>query len=208
MENGKGNGKGNGISRDGRDHHRNRPRWTPNAQTLKEVENLAARGLTFDAIAAALGISHQTLYERKGTLRAFADAIKKGRGMGEAAMSNVVFDTAINHNNVIAAMFYLKSRCGWQDGSGNPPALSVNINGVELSPDAEVAAHDYQLELIRLLTVEERAVYVECLERAARRQRGELTMEPVPQLPLLEGSHPVGLHCPTCQCPAPHNGSG
>jgi hypothetical protein len=68
-----------------------------------------------------------------------ADAIKKGRALGEAAHANNVYRAA-NSGNLIASIFYLKARCGWRDGTEREARVDVAINGMELSPDAKVEA--------------------------------------------------------------------
>src|SRR5215469_11344591 len=89
-----------------------RPPWVPTPEALKEVENLAARGLSLERIADALGIDIRTLYRKKGALHVFSDAIKKGRAVGEANMADTVFQAGRN-GNVMAATFFLKCRAGW-----------------------------------------------------------------------------------------------
>ena len=81
---------------------------------IKQVKTLASRGLTHEQIAAALGISHDTLYKRKAKYTEFSDAIKEGQGKGLAQVSNALFEQALG-GNTSAAIFYMKNRAGWKD---------------------------------------------------------------------------------------------
>lgn len=67
---------------------------------LKQVENLAARGLTNDKIAYAMGFSPRTLYNNKKENAELAEAIARGRSKGEMVVSDVLFDMATSKEKV------------------------------------------------------------------------------------------------------------
>lgn len=94
---------------------RGRPKWQPT--DLEEVERLASRGLTQEQIAASLGISYQTLNERKKEFPDFADIIKRGGDRADAAVINALFENATTHNNTTAQIFWLKARLNWIEKS-------------------------------------------------------------------------------------------
>src|SRR5271167_248660 len=156
---------------------RGRPRWQPTAENIKQVEALAARGLTYQDIADTFGISIPTLIARRRELFDFSEAIRRGRGSGRAIAGGVIFDAMTKspqeYLRVSAAQFYLGRRGGWTDRDSH---VEVNINGQPVSLDDEAQARERQAALIRLLTPDERVVYLDLMARAARRQ---LTGEPV-----------------------------
>ena len=81
---------------------------------LKAAEESAARGLSETQVAELLGISRATLLRRKKDDAAFDAAIKKGKARGIQAVSNALFESALQ-GCVPAMIFYLKARAGWSD---------------------------------------------------------------------------------------------
>ena len=81
---------------------------------LKQVESLAANGLTQEQIAAALGISERTLRSRKGDNADFADAIKRGKAKGIALVTNKLMES-IKGGNMTGMIFFLKTQAGWKE---------------------------------------------------------------------------------------------
>jgi DNA-binding CsgD family transcriptional regulator len=82
------------------------------ADNVEEVERLAALGLTDSEICLSLGIHKATFYKYKRQKTEFTDAIKRGRAAGKIAVSNVLYDAAVNQKNMSAAMFIMKTRYG------------------------------------------------------------------------------------------------
>jgi hypothetical protein len=72
---------------------------------LAQVEAHAARGLTMEQIAAAMGISDWTLYARKRESKEFSDAIKRGLAKGISAVANKVFQNAMAGKEASALFF-------------------------------------------------------------------------------------------------------
>ena len=85
---------------------------------IKQVEALAARGLTQQQIADSLGISESTLYTNKRENVDFAEAIKRGKAKGIATVTNKLF-AKIEEGNLTATIFYLKTQAGWKETSVN-----------------------------------------------------------------------------------------
>ena len=81
---------------------------------LKQVESLAANGLTQEQIALALGISESTLTKRKKENTDFADAIKRGKAKGIALVTNKLMES-IKGGNMTAMIFFLKTQAGWKE---------------------------------------------------------------------------------------------
>lgn len=155
---------------------RGRRPWLPTEQNVKDVKNLAARGLTYQQIADALGISMDTLIHRRKEIRVFAEAFQKGRAEGIAVAASVVFDTITKSKQeslkLGAAQFYLARRGDWREQF--EAAMDVTVNGQPISLDEAARAREEQMDLIRLMTVEERREYLDLMDRVARRQKGEV----------------------------------
>jgi predicted DNA-binding protein (UPF0251 family) len=81
---------------------------------LKQVESLAANGLTQEQIASALGISESTLTKRKRENTDFTDAIKRGKAKGIALVTNKLMES-IKGGNMTGMIFFLKTQAGWKE---------------------------------------------------------------------------------------------
>lgn len=132
--------------------------WIP--PNLKEIEALAARGLTLNQIADALGISDDTLARKRRQLADFADALQKGKATGIAQVANRLFEAAMA-GDTTAMIFFLKAQGGWRDRH----EIDLNVSG-------EVQVHPWRneaLELARHMTREERQTILEIEQRARER---------------------------------------
>lgn len=83
-------------------------------EQLKEVEQLAAQGLSQKQIAQYFGIAEKTLIERKRDQKEFLKYLQRGQSKGIAAMTNALFKTGMA-GNVAAQTFFLKNKAGWKD---------------------------------------------------------------------------------------------
>jgi transcriptional regulator with XRE-family HTH domain len=81
---------------------------------LKQVESLAANGLTDEQIASALGISRTTLANRKRENEQFVQAIKRGKAKGIALVTNKLMES-IKGGNMTGMIFFLKTQAGWKE---------------------------------------------------------------------------------------------
>lgn len=81
---------------------------------LKQVEGLAAQGLTEGQIAQALGICQDTLTNHKKRNSEFSDAIKRGKAKGIGVVTNKLMEQ-IKSGNTTAMLFYLKCQAGWKE---------------------------------------------------------------------------------------------
>jgi hypothetical protein len=115
-----------------------RKAWIPD---LARVEELAAQGLTNLQIAACLGICEDTLYTKQRQLTEFSEAIRRGKAKGISQVANALFQAAVK-GSVPAAMFFLKSRAGWQDAP--PPASEQNFS--HYSREALIELIEHELE--------------------------------------------------------------
>lgn len=80
---------------------------------LKEVEKLAALGLTDTEIADWFGICRATLNNYKSQNQEFLDTIKKGKIKADANVLRVLYQKALS-GDVTAIIFWLSNRReGW-----------------------------------------------------------------------------------------------
>ena len=117
---------------------------------LKQVESLAANGLTQEQIASALGISERTLRSRKGEIADFADAIKRGKAKGIALVTNKLMES-IKGGNMTGMIFFLKTQAGWKEtnvqeltgANGDPISLLLTqVQGNSLGVSQSTADDD------------------------------------------------------------------
>jgi DNA-binding XRE family transcriptional regulator len=97
---------------------------------LKQVESLAANGLTDEQIASALGISRTTLANRKRENEQFVQAIKRGKAKGIALVTNKLMES-IKGGNMTAMIFFLKTQAGWKETNVQE---HTGANGTALQP--------------------------------------------------------------------------
>jgi hypothetical protein len=166
---------------------RGRPKWMPTEEDLKKVENLAARGLTYQQIADALGIHLDTLLERRKEFSEFSGAFQ-GRAAVLAIAGSVIFDTMTKskdeHLRLKAAQYLLSRRGGWSEK--NDPSLNVTIGGRTLSIEDQAKREEEQLEIYRWMTPAERRTILDIMQHAQRRMKGE-EVAVLDVLPPLEG---------------------
>ena len=125
---------------------------------LERVQELASRGLTLEQIAVALGISPRTLYNRRRKFAEVADAIKKGRALGVAAVASKLWEAAMA-GNITAIIFYLKTRGGWSEKAQIDVSIDSGrripdgIGGWYSVADAEIAKRLTTDELMRIASL-------------------------------------------------------
>lgn len=88
--------------------------------SLKQVEKAAADNMTMTGIAAALGISRDTLYERLKDQPGLQEAIQKGKSKTIKEVTSAIIDQARKGDKTMA-IFFARTQCGW----GNSDPLKV-----------------------------------------------------------------------------------
>lgn len=100
-------------------------------KVLKQVESLAAQGLTEEQIGSVIGCSRETIRRRKRDNAAFEAAIKNGKAKGVATVTNALFQKAKSGDNV-AMIFFLKNRdrenWGEQDQQQQQHSTPITLN--------------------------------------------------------------------------------
>lgn len=122
-----------------------RPKIIPDEAMCKKAESLAAQGLTLEQIAITLGISYDTLNEKKKEFSDFSDAIAEGKAKGIATVTNALFNKA-KDGDVPAMKYYLNNRDNgnWKDkvenihtgANGEPIAMDMEFTVKIVDPDA------------------------------------------------------------------------
>jgi hypothetical protein len=115
-----------------------RPKFLITKEVMDKAESLAARGLTLEQTASCLGISYQTLNERKKEYVEFSDAIKKGQHKGISIIANALFESA-KKGNTAAQIFYMKARADWKDHG-----IEINHNKEESQRKVRNAEKQYK----------------------------------------------------------------
>ena len=97
-----------------------RPPFKITPEICKKAESLAAQGLTLEQTAQTLGISYQTLNERRKEFPEFSEAIALGKAKGIATVTNALFNKA-KEGDVPAMKYYLNNRDNgnWKDRVDN-----------------------------------------------------------------------------------------
>ena len=96
---------------------------------------LAAQGLTLRQIAANLGMAYQTLNEKSKEYSDFSDAIAEGKAIGIKAVTNALYDKAVD-GDVPAMKYFLNNRDNdnWKDRIDNthsgPGGEPIKIDSV------------------------------------------------------------------------------
>ena len=104
-----------------------RPPFKITEAICKKAESLAAQGLTLEQTAHTLGISYQTLNEKRKEFAEFSDAIELGRSKGIATVTNALFNKA-KDGDVPAMKYYLNNRDNgnWQERVAVTATVNTN----------------------------------------------------------------------------------
>ncbi|MBL8561277.1 MAG: hypothetical protein JNN06_03260 [Gemmobacter sp.] len=105
------------------------------------VEELAARGCSVVTISAAIGVNKETFLHIRRRDPAVEDAFERGRAREhDRLVANL--NTAAASGNVVASIFLLRARHGYQSGEGIDVNVNVQTGGVLVIP-AEVTVEQY-----------------------------------------------------------------
>lgn len=105
------------------------------------VEELAAKECSVVTIAAALGVNKETFVHLRRRDPAVEEAFENGRAKEhDRLVANL--NTAAASGNVVASIFLLRARHGYQSGEGIDVNVNVNTGGVLVVP-AEMTVEQY-----------------------------------------------------------------
>lgn len=110
-----------------------RPAKEPPADAAQRIEALARDGWSKRGIAQALATSHVTLEKWFESDPALVEAFETGREHECRTIYNVLYRAATEKGNIVAAMFILKAKFGWREGTeleaGNRVNITFNLPG-------------------------------------------------------------------------------
>jgi hypothetical protein len=91
----------------------------PTDQNRRTVEAMSGYGLPQDAISRLIGVSEPTLRKH------YATELHNGMTKANAAVARSLYEKATGpgKEGVVAAIFWLKCRAGWNDKAGELPVL-------------------------------------------------------------------------------------
>lgn len=108
---------------------------------LQIVEELASRGCSVVTISAAIGVNKETFLHIRRRDPAVEEAFENGRAKEhDRLVANL--NTAAAGGNVVASIFLLRARHGYQSGEGIDVNVNVNTGGVLVVP-AEMTVEQY-----------------------------------------------------------------
>ena len=102
-------------------------------EVIRQVEALAANGLSEEQIGSVIGVSRSTIQRKTKENESFESAIKRGRHKGVAKVANALFQKAINGDNV-AMIFFLKNRDSgnWKDRVEQKIETTETVSKIEI----------------------------------------------------------------------------
>lgn len=120
---------------------------------IEKAKALAARGLTNEKIAQALGISDYVFYARKRESKELSEALSRARSGAEAQVADKLWEIISKKEDdeyvfphklrLKAIQFYLERRCGWcnkqkidiESPKGTMSPKEANINLSTMTPE-------------------------------------------------------------------------
>jgi len=114
-----------------------------------QVQDLAARGLSYEQIALSLGINFKTLLSHRRNREEIQEAIDHGRAKGLKEVSNALYQAATN-GNITAQIFYLKNRDpeNWKDRFDQRINVQTDITLLHLEAMKALSAVPIEAEVI------------------------------------------------------------
>lgn len=97
---------------------------------LDLVERLAAQGVEPAQIAAIFGMTLDELRRKRRVSDLLERSLAAGKAKGIAKVAGRLFHNAVNNDNVIAQIFWLKSRAGWREADKLPQTDESSNNVV------------------------------------------------------------------------------
>lgn len=97
--------------------------WIPTPEILSQVEGMAGRFLKEEQIAALIGISNATWFEKKKQFPELSDAIRVGRAKVAVNISNKLYEVALKGNPNLL-QFLAKSVVGLKE---NDPQVQGEV---------------------------------------------------------------------------------
>ena len=129
------------------------PHYKVGRKGLKIIQDLAARGVAEMTIARALGMSRGAFRQAKRRDPAVQDALDAGRAVEHDKLVGVLHDAAMA-GQFVPAIFLLKSRFGYREGTAFEVEVNVSAPGGVLVVPQRKSVEEYLADLARDVTPE------------------------------------------------------
>lgn len=129
------------------------PHYKVGRKGLKIIQDLAARGVAEMTIARALGMSRDAFRQAKRRDPAVQDALDAGRAVEHDKLVGVLHDAAMA-GQFVPAIFRLKSRFGYREGTAFEVEVNVSAPGGVLVVPQRKSVEEYLADLARDVTPE------------------------------------------------------
>lgn len=104
------------------------PKWEPTPEILKQVSELAHKGVTEASIARIVGLTPNTFSTKKKEYPELGECLKKAHAHGEdevvGYLWNIIKDTKHKHH-FSACLFYLKTKHLWREVAQAEPTKEL-----------------------------------------------------------------------------------
>lgn len=84
---------------------------------ISQIEIMAGLGLTRPQIAAILGLSERSLYNKKDLDQRVTEAMARGDAKAASQVTQTLYRMATSGECPAATFFWLKTRLGWRDNT-------------------------------------------------------------------------------------------
>jgi uncharacterized protein (DUF2384 family) len=105
---------------------------------IEQVERMAGLGLTMDQISRVIGISKDSLERRSNETAALKSAISRGRANASLRVMETAYQLATSGECPSMTMFWLKTRCQWQERSSVDHTLRPVTYVTSIQPDGNL----------------------------------------------------------------------
>lgn len=124
------------------------PHYRVGRKGLKIIQDLAARGVAEMTIARALGMSRDAFRQAKRRDPAVQEALDAGRAVEHDKLVGVLHDAAMA-GHFVPAIFLLKSRFGYREGTAFEVDVTVNATGGVIVVPQRKTVEEYLADLER-----------------------------------------------------------
>lgn len=114
-------------------------------EMLDQVRDGSSRGLDKLRCSYLIDVAYSTFKKWCKEHEAFADAYKKGRQQARGTVEDALFRNAVEKNNVVAQIFYLKNRHSglWKDRQTHEQKIDAKIDGENKLPQAIIVVPEH-----------------------------------------------------------------
>lgn len=118
----------------------------------RQLETMAAMGLTVQQMAAIIGVGKATLERWLKANDELMVVVERGRAKSLLSVARTAYDMAVSGKVPVMTMFYLKCRGGWKETQRHEHTGKVNLSGdgLALADIDKMSDEEVEDELKRL----------------------------------------------------------